>query len=226
MKEKISKNSAISMQTFRRLPGYYNYLKMLSEAGVENVSAPSIAAEMHLNEVQVRKDLAAVSPLPGIPRRGFVVEELLVGIGSFLGYYNRDEALLVGAGNLGRALMLNKSFEDHGLYIVAACDKDPDLLGKKIGNKKVYSINRIASLCKRLKTRIGIIAVPPEEAQKVCDLMVDNGILAIWNFAPVHLRAPDGVLIQNENMEASMALLSQHLFEQDEFPQVADIKLD
>lgn len=215
MKMTLPKQGTISVQALRRLPGYYNYLKAQSEAGVQTISAPAIAKVMGLNEVQVRKDLAAVSTTPGKPRTGFMVQQLLQSIGVFLGYNNKDEAVLVGAGQLGRALLSYKAFEENGVHIVAAFDDDPAVAGQSFGGKKVFGMQKMPSLCKRLGTRIGIITVPAQSAQQVCNTLVQNGVLAIWNFAPVHLTVPEGVLVQNENMAASLAMLSQHLAERE-----------
>lgn len=207
----MKEHAAISIQAFRRMPDYYNYIKALRDTGVKTVSAPAIARQMGLNEVQVRKDLAAVSQSGGRPRTGFAVAELLESIGACLGYNNIDDAVLVGAGQLGRALLAYKGFEEKGVRIVAAFDADPALAGAGFGGKKVLPLDKLAALVKRMKVHIGIITVPAEAAQEVCDLMVQGGILAVWNFAPVLLKVPEGVLVQNENMAAGLALLSQHL---------------
>ena len=209
----MDKETALSLQAFRRLPNYYNYLQALQRDKVEYVASPAIARAMGLNEVQVRKDLAAVSHSPGKPRKGFVVKDLVDSIGEYLGYHNSEDAILVGAGKLGRALLSYKGFEEHGVRIVAAFDADEKVVEAGEGGKRIFPMARLPSICRRLHAHMGIITVPAREAQAVCDLMVENGILAIWNFAPVHLAVPGGVLVQNENMAAQLALLSRHLAE-------------
>lgn len=204
-------DGAISMQTLRRMPDYYNYLRGLQDKRAEYVSSVSIARDMGLNEVQVRKDLAAVSKTPGTPRKGFLTADLLESIGEYLGYHNRKDALLVGAGQLGKALLLYKGFEAHGMRIVTAFDSDAVVIGTSIGGKTVFPMDKLSSLRKRLGVRIGIITVPGPAAQAVCDVLVKTGISAIWNFAPVHLKVPAEVSVQNENLAASLALLSQQL---------------
>ena len=201
----------ISIHAFRRLPQYYNYLKLLRNAGVEQVSAPIIAKKMGLNEVQVRKDLAAVSERGGKPRTGFNVIELLRDIGRYLGYDNIQDAVLVGAGYLGSALLSYKGFEEYGVKIVAAFDNNDECVGSENFSRIIYPVDKLPDLCKRLNVRIGIITVPGESAQEICDLMVKSGIQVIWNFAPVHLLAAKEIFVQNENMAVSLALLSQHL---------------
>lgn len=207
------KENALSLQAFRRLPNYYNFLLGLEKEDVEYIAAPAIASVMGLNEVQVRKDLAAVSSSPGKPRKGFEVKSLVESIGEYLGYHNSEDAILVGAGKLGQALLSYKGFEEHGVRIVGAFDIDEQITGTGEGNKKIFPMDKLPSICRRMHVHMGIITVPAQEAQGACDLMVENGILAIWNFAPVHLHVPEGVLVQNENMAAQLAILSRHLGE-------------
>lgn len=204
--------NSISKQTLLRLPSYLNYLKTLPEDGCENVSATTIAAALGLNDVQVRKDLACVSK-KGRPKLGYVTEELINDIEGFLGYDDLNDAIIIGAGRLGGALLSYEGFKEYGLNIVAAFDVDESKIGSEICGKKVFALSKIKELCKRMKIRIGIITVPVHSAQKACDILVNSGIYAIWNFAPVHLKVPDNILVQQENMAASLAVLSAHLAE-------------
>ena len=156
----------------------------------------------------MRKDLATVSA-GGRPKLGYVTKDLIADIKTFLGYNDKDSAVVVGAGNLGSALMNYQGFKEYGLHIVAAFDNRAELCA----GKKVFAMSRLKDLCLRLNVHVGIITVPGHHAQQVCDLLVDSGILAIWNFAPVHLNVPEHVIVQNENMAASLALLSKHLLQ-------------
>ncbi len=213
MEKEIKQFTAISKQTLRRLPHYRNLLKTMHESGVDRVSAPIIAKELHLNEVQVRKDLAAVSENGGKPRTGYDASALIRCIETCLGYNNVDEAVLVGAGQLGRALLSYSGFEGCGVKIIAAFDQDANMAGTEIGGRPVFPMERLGELCRRMKVHIGIITVPESSAQNVCDLLVQNGILAIWNFAPVHLSVPEHILVHHENLAASLSLLSRYLRE-------------
>jgi len=204
---------AISKQALHRMPYYLQYLKKLQKEGVVVVAAPAIAESLNLNEVQVRKDFASVSTAKGKPKSGFVVKELIENMENFLGYHDVDCAVLVGAGSLGNALLSYKGFENYGLNIVAAFDSDKDIIGKEICGKKVLPVDKLSEMCRRLNIHIGIIAVPESQAQTVCDQLVAGGVLAIWNFAPVHLFTPKNILVQSENMAASLAILSKHLKE-------------
>ena len=131
----------------------------------------------------------------------------------YLGYKNVNEAVVVGAGQLGKALLSYRGFDNYGLRIVVAFDRDASVVGSEIGGKLVLPVSKMQGLCERMGIHIGIITVPAEGAQQVCDEMVAGGILAIWNFAPVHLTVPGHILVQDENMAASLAVLSKHLME-------------
>lgn len=206
-------SGAVSKQALRRIPFYLNYLKSIPDAAEQNISAPTIAKALNLNEVQVRKDLAAISSSGGRPKTGYHVGELITDIEHFLGYKNVNEAVLVGAGHLGRALLSYRGFDNYGLEIIAAFDVDERIVDQDIHGKPVFPFFKLVDLTRRLNVRIGIITVPAEAAQQACDMLVEAGVLAIWNFAPVHLIVPEHIMVQNENMAASLAVLSRHLQE-------------
>ena len=192
----------ISKATLKRLPTYLAYLKSLPEGSSVNISATALAAGLHMGEVQVRKDLALVSS-GGRPKIGYNR--------AALGYGNTNDAVLIGAGKLGRALLGDSGFAEYGLNIVAAFDENDAIIGTSKNGKPIMHLSRLGEICRREQIKIGIITVPAEQAQGVCDLLISNGILAIWNFAPKHLNVPDHILVQNENMATSLAVLSKHL---------------
>jgi redox-sensing transcriptional repressor len=196
----------------KRLPIYLSYLKNLPEDASVNISATALAAALGMGEVQVRKDLALISD-GGRPKIGYQREKLIRDLEEFLGYSNTNDAILVGAGKLGRALLGYGGFAEYGLNIVAAFDSDDVLIGTSKSGKPIMHMSRLDEFCRKHKILIGVITVPSEYAQAVCDRMIANGIKAIWNFAPKHLDVPDDILVQSENMAASLALLSKHLSE-------------
>ncbi len=204
--------SSIPRQTLLRLPVYLSYLKGLGENAPANISSAAVAEALNLGPVQVRKDLAYL-PCTGRPKTGYVTAELIKALESFLGYDDVTNAIVVGAGKLGQALMGYSGFEHYGLHILAAFDSNPELSNQKCAGKPILSMDKLPDLCARLGVHIGILTVPASAAQQACDILVASGILAIWNFAPVRLSAPPGVLIQNENMASSLAVLSRHLAE-------------
>lgn len=202
---------SVSKQTLSRLPAYLHYLRGLEGEG-RYVSATAVAEALGLNDVVVRKDLASVSSL-GRPKVGYARRELIGELEHFLGYDNTQDAILVGAGKLGKALMSYDVFPQYGLNIVAGFDTDPRVYGTEEGGKKILPMEKLPGLCRRLGVRIGIITVPGPQAQQVCAQLIESGLLAVWNFANVHLSVPEGVLVQNENMAVSLAILSNHLKE-------------
>ena len=196
----------ISKAVLKRLPGYVSYLRSIPEGSSIYISATALANALGMGEVQVRKDLAMVSD-GGRPKVGYHRESLIEDIEQFLGYDNTTDAVLIGAGKLGQALLGYSGFDAYGLNILAAFDACP----VKGEGKPIYPMEELESFCKANKVLMGIITVPAEFAQSVCDKLIDCGIKAIWNFAPTHLDVPDNILVQNENMATSLAVLSMHL---------------
>lgn len=204
----MESSQQVSLNTLQRLPRYLNFLKTLDADS--NISSTEIAKKLGLNDVQVRKDLSAVSS-GGKPKVGYNVATLTCELKEFLGYNSVNPAILVGSGNLGRALMSYRGFAEYGFNIVAGFDMNPALVGCRVDGKEILSTDDIAHYCVNNHVKIGIITTPAHAAQTVCDMLIEAGIKAIWNFAPAHINVPEGVLVQNENMACSLALLSKHL---------------
>lgn len=196
----------LSKAVLKRLPSYLSYLKSLPEDSSPFISATSIAVALNMGEVQVRKDLAVVSKA-GKPKVGYPRADLIENISRYLCYDNTTDAILVGAGKLGQALLGYSGFAAYGLNILAAFDAKP----AKSLDKSILSMEEMEGFCREHNVHMGIITVPAEYAQEVCDRMIQCGIKAIWNFAPVHLDVPASTLVQNENMATSLAVLSMHL---------------
>ena len=197
--------SSVTKATLGRLPAYLELLRGLPAEEHPYISATTIAKMLSLGEVQVRKDLAAVSGA-GKPRLGYVTSELIGRLEECLGCGRATPAVLVGAGKLGRALFQYDGFEKFGVKIVAAFDKAG--FGEENG---VWPMERFEAFCRDEGIRLGIITVSREAAQEVCDRMVKCGITAIWNFVPCKLWVPPGVLLQNENLALSLAYLNNQL---------------
>ena len=199
----------ISKATLGRLPSYLEFLRNLPPDKVPYISATAIAKHLGLGEVQVRKDLAAVSGA-GKPKRGYVTAELVEKLEDFLGCNQLTSAVLVGAGKLGRALLQYDEFEKYGVKISAAFDSNERAIS--LGSKtEILPINQFEYFCKTQNIKLGIITVGEGSAQAVCDQMVKSGITAIWNFAPCKLNVPAGILLQNENLALSLAHLNNQL---------------
>lgn len=201
---------SIPKPTLQRMPAYCTYLNGILNEGIRHASSATIAKALGLTPIQVRKDLAYISD-KGRPRTGYAVDELISDIETFLGYQNTKDAFIVGAGRLGQTLLAYEGFRTHGLNLVAAFDSDKKKEGLSIAKKPVYHIDKMVNLVGRMEIRIGILTTPDVHAQTSCDRMVEAGVLAIWNFTNVHLIVPDNVIVQNENLAASLVLLSSKL---------------
>ena len=198
----MEENIHISEASLRRLPGYLRTLKDKKENGISNISSTVLANDLDLNPIQVRKDLALVSKSNGKPGVGFNIDELIYDLEDFLNINNITDAIVVGAGKLGSALMNYNGF-DKSINILMAFDNDK----AKCDNKKIFNINKMEDLIRRMNIHIGIITVPKESAQDVCDMMIRSGVKAIWNFAPIRLRVNKDVIVKNEDLSASLLVL-------------------
>ena len=208
--EKLS----VSKATLGRLPEYLRMLRELPANEFSNISATTIARKLELGEVQVRKDLAAVSGA-GKPKLGYVTQELIEKLDEALGYNRLTEAVLVGAGRLGRALLEYDEFQRYGVKISAAFDSNEQVINLN-GKTEILPMNQFESFCRSHSIKLGIITVGEGSAQVVCDQMVKSGIEAIWNFAPCKLSVPEGILLQNENLALALAHLNNQLKNQDQ----------
>lgn len=201
---------SIPEPTLRRLPLYYRLLKQLRDGGRIGVSCTMIGAELKLDPTQVRKDIEMTGTV-GRPKVGYDISELICAIERFLGWDSTIEAFLVGAGSLGEALMGYAGFTECGLQIVAAFDVDPNKCHRVIHGKHVRHVSKLPNLMRRMKVRFGIITVPAAEAQQAANLLVEGGVLAIWNFAPAKIEVPERVIVTNEDLYCSLAVLSQKM---------------
>ena len=200
--------NSIPKATLGRLPKYLKYLKELPAVKGTTISATAIAKGLSLGEVQVRKDLAAVSGA-GKPKVGYELETLIADLERYLGCERLTNAILVGAGKLGRALLDYDGFENFGVKIIAGFDCNKIAL--KNGAKDILPIEDIGAYCREHDVKLGVITVGQGSAQDVCDKLVESGIEAIWNFAPITLKVPKGVLLKQENLALSLAYLNNQI---------------
>ncbi len=196
----------VSRATLGRVPIYLKYLKSLPDDCIY-ISATKIAKGLKFGDVLVRKDLQAISG-DGKPKLGYLKEELMGKISRYLDNIDKNRAVIVGAGHLGCALLCYEGFRDYGVDIIAAFDNDAKKTGKSVGGKNIYCIDDFESFCKKNEVEMGIITVPASAAQSVCDMMVESGIKAVWNFGPVTLNVPDNISVQQENLALSLAYLN------------------
>ncbi|MCK9291050.1 MAG: redox-sensing transcriptional repressor Rex [Bacteroidales bacterium] len=201
---------AVPEPTVRRLPTYLNIIKNLQQAEHTYVSAPTLARILRLDPTQVTKDLSYTGVI-GKTRVGYQISELVEALEDFLGFNRKHEAFLVGAGYLGSALIQYQGFRESGMRIVAAFDIDKNKIGTDIAGVPVFHLEKFRDLTERLHITIGIITTPPSAAQNVADLMIGWGIKAIWNFAPIGLKVPEHIILQDTHIYANLAVILNKL---------------
>ena len=200
--------------TLRRLPWYLAYVSMLNQEGVANVSSRRLAQDLAVDASQIAKDLSFIN-IKGKTRIGYDVAELEEALNKFLGFRNRHNAVMVGAGSLGAALMHDSGLQHYGLNIVAGIDTDPAVADTIIAGIPVYSPDKLSGLVKSLNIRIGIIAVPVEQAQRVADCLVEAGVKGLWNFTPRRITVPAGVVVTNTSIYSHLEVMYNRLAESD-----------
>jgi len=208
-------DNRISEAVIHRLPKYYRYLSELETAGIERVSSSRMSHEMNLNASQIRRDLNCFGGF-GQQGYGYHVSRLKQEIMRILGIGASYQAVIVGAGNIGQALLKYRHFADEGYHIVAVFDSDPELIGREVGGVKIRSASELSGFVKENNVDIAIITVPKNYAQKTADELVSLGVKGIWNFAPVDVQVRRGVSVENVHLSDSLYILSYHMREKSE----------
>lgn len=196
--------------TLRRLPWYLAYVTTLRKQRVDYVSSTRISAHVGVDSSQIAKDLSFLN-IKGKTRIGYEVAALETALRHFLGFAELHNAVIVGTGSLGSALMRDRGLHRYGLNIVAGFDSDPDIVGTESYGVRVYHIDRMAAVCRDLDVNIAAITVPVGAAQEVADACIAAGIHAIWNFTPWRIQVPDGIVVQNTSIYAHLALIYNRL---------------
>lgn len=207
---KNKKSKHVSEPTLRRLPVYLYYLEKLREEGIINISAPTIGKNLKCDSTQVVKDLT-VTGVKGKPRVGYNTYELIHALEDYLGFNRTNEAFLVGAGNLGSALMAYQEHQSLGIKLIAAFDTDEKKIGTHIGSIHVLEYKKLFLLANKLNVKIGVLTTPNSVAQKIAEDLVNCGVKAIWNFTSVVLNLPENIIVQNTSLSANVAVLLRHL---------------
>jgi redox-sensing transcriptional repressor len=213
----MSYDVGIPLPSLHRLPLYYRQLRKLIGEGRKVVSSAELGEACNIPAAQVRKDLSYVKQY-GRAGIGYDAQSLATHLAEFLGLVNDKEAVLVGVGNLGRALANYPGFAAYGLHIVALFDADPVKVGRRVGEagegRTILPIDKLTDLSRRLHIQMGIITVPADQAQSVAEMMIAGGIRVIWNFSPTTLDVPEGVYVQNQDLAAELATLSHRIAHQ------------
>lgn len=200
----------IPRPTIERLPLYLRCLSRLRSSGVEVISSDELGKLLGITSVQIRKDLAYFGEF-GRRGVGYDVNSLLTQVTEILGADRPRKIALVGLGHLGQALANYDGFREHGFHISAIFDADPNKIGLTIAGQRVLPADRIFDVVKQAAIELVILAVPAHAAQRVTDVLVQAGVKAIWNFAPVRLSTPEFVEVRQENMIVGLLALSYYL---------------
>lgn len=192
---------------------YDRFLSGLTAAKpIRTITSAQIAEALDIDPTQVRKDFAAIG-LQGMGRVGFDVCEVCRAIRVCVGFDRQYDAVLIGVGHLGGALLAYSGFARYGLRIVGAFDADRGKVGKEVAGHKVRAMRGLESFIERRKIRLAILTTPVEVAQRLTDRLISAGIRAIWNFTPTRLTVPEGVLVRNEHISIGLSEIAYHLKE-------------
>jgi redox-sensing transcriptional repressor len=202
-------NHGIPDATVARLPIYLRALYSLADHGVATVSSEELAAAAGVNSAKLRKDLSHLGSY-GTRGVGYDVDYLIYQVSRELGLTQDWPVLIVGAGNLGRALANYGGFASRGFRIAALVDADPAVVGTVIARHTVRSAADIEDVIERFDVSIGVIATPAAVAQNVCDRLVAAGVTSILNFAPVVLNVPSGVDVRKVDLSIELQILAFH----------------
>jgi redox-sensing transcriptional repressor len=205
----------ISMAVIKRLPKYHRYLSELLKNDVDRISSKELSEKIGFTASQIRQDLNCFGDF-GQQGYGYNVRDLYNEIRDILGLNKDYKSIIIGAGNIGQALANYSRFEGLGFSIDGIFDTNPKLVGLRIRDIEIEDIDNLGQFLAANKIDIGIICVPKNSAQKAASLLVENGVRAIWNFAPTDLIVPDEVVVENVHLSDSLLTLAYLLKDKDE----------
>lgn len=200
----------ISKAVIGRLPRYYRYLGELNEAGVERISSSDLSKKMHVTASQIRQDLNNFGGF-GQQGYGYNVKYLRTEIGKILGLDQSHNMVIIGAGNLGQALANYASFAKNGFILKGIFDVNPELKGKMIRDIPIRMMDELEEVLEEEDIDIAALTIPKSKAVEVSDILVRNGIKAIWNFAHTDLNLPKDVIVESVHLSDSLMKLSYNI---------------
>ena len=200
----------ISQAVIGRLPRYFRYLGELKDEGVERISSQDLSELMKVTASQIRQDFNNFGGF-GQQGYGYNVEYLYNEIGKILGLDKQHNFIIIGAGNLGRALGNYMNFERRGFIFKGMFDQNPELVGRDVRGVKVMPMDKLNEFVRDNAIDIAVLTIPKTSAVGVAEQLVQNGIKAIWNFAHVDLNVPDGIQLENVHLSDSLMKLSYNI---------------
>ena len=200
----------ISKAVVSRLPRYYRYLDELRQENIERISSKELSKRMNVTASQIRQDLNNFGGF-GQQGYGYNVKYLYTEIGKILGLNEKHKFVIIGAGNLGQALANYAAFENRGFVLKGLFDVNPRLAGLTIRGVEIRMMDELKDFVKENDIEIGVLTIPKTKAVEVANLLVDNGVKAIWNFTPFRIRVPKHIVVQNTSIYAHLAVMFNRL---------------
>ncbi|HHX67347.1 MAG: redox-sensing transcriptional repressor Rex [Miniphocaeibacter sp.] len=214
----MSEKPRVSLAVVKRLPKYYRYLGLIADKGIIRVSSQELSKITGLTASQIRQDLNHFGGF-GQQGYGYNVEELKSEIEKIIGIDKSYKAIIVGMGNIGQAIYKYRGFnEDSGFKIVGLFDKDKNTIGRTMSGIKVNDIKNINKFLQKENVHIAVLAVPADSAQEVCDTLVEGNVKGIWNFAPIDLKLPKDVVLENVHLDESLFTLTYYMNNLKDYP--------
>lgn len=202
------KKQKVSNAVIRRLPRYYRHLTDLSKAGVPRISSSALGTAMNLTASQIRQDLSCFGEF-GQQGYGYNVESLRNEVAEILGMSREHTAVILGVGNLGRALIENFSFQRCGFQLTAAFDVDLQLIGREISGVRIYSADELEAYLREEPASVGVLTVPKPAAESMAQRLIQSGVKGLWNFTNLELNVGDAdVVVENVHFADSLLALS------------------
>ena len=199
-----------SIPVIKRLPKYYRYLRSLQADGITSISSRELARIMDLTASQIRQDLNNFGGF-GQQGYGYNVKYLYTEIGKILGLEEDHNIIIIGAGNLGQALANYAAFENRGFILKGIFDVNPRLQGVSIRGVPIRMMDDLKTFVQNNEIDIAVLTIPKEKAIEVANMLVENGVRAIWNFAHTDLNLPDNVVVENVHLSESLMQLSYNI---------------
>lgn len=207
-KDHVSKENSISISVIRRMPRYYRFLGELEKSGCTRISSRELSEKMGLTASQIRQDLNCFGGF-GQQGYGYNVPLLREEIGKILGLDKKLKAILIGVGNLGRAIVTHMDFEARGFYLIGLFDNAPEIIGSTVNTHTVENIDNVGGFCKKYKPSVAILCIPKHAAKELSEQLVEMGIKGFWNFSHYDLKLNyDGIVVENVHLGDSLMTLS------------------
>lgn len=212
-------DAKISVAVIKRLPKYYRYLELIGDKGIIRVSSQELSKITGLTASQIRQDLNHFGAF-GQQGYGYNVEELKIELEKIMGVDKPYNVVIIGFGNIGSALLNYSGFKKKGFKVVGIFDNSPEIIGNKANDVVIKDVSELEEVVIREKVDIAILAIPAIPAQEITDKLVACGIKGIWNFAPIDLKLPRNVVLENVHLDGSLLTLTYYMNSLKDYPGV------